>query len=274
MTQTTTTPGHEVDPGEAGRTSSPVRTPGPWRRWLLPLVAAVVLAGSAAFAVFAWVQSHSTRTQQTSLSSIRASGIPADVPTHLANLMGLQPEKSLTAPDFTLTDQLGRTVSLSGFRGHPVVLTFFDPHCHTECPLVSQEFVDAEHDLGGSHTGAVFLAVNVNRHALGVATVLAFSKEHQLTSIPTWHFLTGPLRTLRRIWSEYGIEVATRIVHGHWTVVHTSILLFISPKGQERFIAASNADYHNTPTHRAFLPRLTLSSWGRGIALVTKALVH
>jgi protein SCO1/2 len=241
----------------------------------VPVLAAVVLAGSAAFAVFAWVQAHSTASQrQTTLSAIRVSGIPATVPTRLASLMGLQPEKPLTAPGFTLTDQAGRTVSLASFRGRPVVLTFFDPHCHTECPLVSQEFVDAEHDLSGAHTGVVFLAINVNRHALSVATVLAFSKEHELTTIPTWHFLTGSLPILRRLWREYGIEVATRIVHGHWTVLHTSIVFFISPQGQERYVAAPLADYHDTPTHRAYLPQLTLKAWGRGIALVTKSLVH
>lgn len=252
----------------------PKRRPGRLRRWLLPLAASVVLAGAAGFAAFAWVRSHSTAARSTNLSSIRATGIPADIPTHLANLMALQPDKPLAAPTFTLTDQYDHPISLSSFRGRPVVLTFFDPHCVTECPLVSQEFVDAEHDLRGAHTGVVFLAVNVNRHALSVATVLAFSKEHRLTTIPTWHFLTGALPTLRRIWHQYGIEVETRIVHGHWTVVHTSIVLFISPNGKERFIAASNADHHATPTHRAYLPQLTLSAWGRGIALVTKSVAH
>lgn len=264
----------QADAAATGGGRPPGGAPGPRRKWLMPLVASVVLAGAAAFAAFAWVQSHATPAQHTGLSSIRESGIPHDIPTRLANLMALQAERTTTAPNFTLTDQAGDTVSLSGFRGHPVVLTFFDPRCHTECPLVSQEFVDAQHDLAGAHTGVVFLAVNVNRHALGVATVLAFSKEHRLTTIPGWHFLTGPLPALRRIWHQYGIEVATRIVHGHWTVVHTSVVLFISPSGKERFIAASNADYRDTPTHRAYLPRLTLSAWGRGIALVTKSIAH
>ena len=271
MTQTTTA--HGADPS-----TTPPTPPG-WSHGLMrgPLVfllAAVVLAASAGFAAYAWVRAHSTQAQQAGLSSIRAAGIPADVPTHLANLMSLQPTQPLTAPNFTLTDQRGRTVSLSSFRGHPVVLTFFDPHCVAECPLVSQEFVDASHDLARAHTGVVYLAVNVNRHALSVATVLAFSTEHRLTTIPTWHFLTGSLQTLRQIWHGYGIEVVTRIVHGQWTVVHTSILLFISPRGKERFIAASNADYRSTPTHRVYLPELTLSAWGRGIALVVKSIAR
>ena len=35
-----------------------------------------------------------------------------------------------TAPDFTLPDQDGQEVSLSDFRGSPVVL-YFDPHANT-----------------------------------------------------------------------------------------------------------------------------------------------
>jgi cytochrome oxidase Cu insertion factor (SCO1/SenC/PrrC family) len=272
MSQITT--GQETASAGGGHTPPPGRSRGQPHRWLAPLLASVVLAASAGVALFTWMRAHSAPVQQTSLSAIRVSGIPADVPTHLANFMGLQPEKAVTAPNFTLTDQRGRRMSLRSFRGRPVVLTFFDPHCHTECPLVSQEFVDAEHDLTHADTGVVYLAVNVNRHALSVATVLAFSKEHGLNAIPTWHFLTGSLRTLRHIWREYGIEVATRIVHGNWTVVHTSILFFISPDGKERFVAASNADYRSTPTHRAYLPALTLTAWGHGIALVARSLAR
>ena len=35
-------------------------------------------------------------------------------------------------------------------RGHAVVLEFMDPHCTDVCPLVSAEFIDAYHDLGGA----------------------------------------------------------------------------------------------------------------------------
>jgi cytochrome oxidase Cu insertion factor (SCO1/SenC/PrrC family) len=205
----------------------------------------------------------------TRLASLRATGIPTNVPTRLANLMGLSPEPEHdAAPGFTLVDQHGARVSLSSFRGHPVVLTFLDPHCVTMCPIIAQEFVDAEHDLAHQYRRAVFLAVNVNRHALSVATVEAFTKEHLLDTIPAWHFLTGTLSTLKRIWSEYGVQVATRIVHGQWTVVHTTIDFFIGPNGSERYIASPNADYRTTATHRAYLPAGTYAAWGRGIALV------
>ena len=273
MSNDTITRGHTAQPA-GGR----AKKPGASRRWLLPLAAAVLVAGAAAFAAFALVSHRSGGAASTSSSSgaIRVAGLPADVPTPLASLMGLEPVPHKVAPDFTLTDQNGKTLSLSSFRGHAVVLTFMDPRCRTICPIVSQEFVDAEHRLARSDPGVVFAAVNVNKHALGVATTATFTREHELTAIPTWHFFTGTLASLRRVWSGYDIAVATKVVKGKTTltVLHSSFVYFIAPNGTERFLAAPSADYHHTKTHRPFLPGGTLTEWGRGIALVASGLAR
>ena len=98
---------------------------------------------------------------------------------------------------FTLTDQSGRTLSLASFKGHAVVLEFMDPHCTDICPIVSREFVQAYHHLATAASRVVFVAVNVNAYHHGVADVAAFSREQQLSGIPSWHFLTGPVASLR-----------------------------------------------------------------------------
>src|SRR6185437_6431698 len=53
------------------------------------------------------------------------------------------------AADFTLTSQAGRPVSLSSLRGKVVLLTFLDPVCTTDCPLIAQEMRSADAMLGG-----------------------------------------------------------------------------------------------------------------------------
>ena len=262
--------GDAPDPISAGTASGPAHRRGPkplLLALLLALLATLVVA-SAAFAVLA--VRHRGTTSGVVPALERPSGIPSNVPTLLANLMSLSPTPTQTAPGFTLADQHGTSFSLSSFRGRPVVLTFMDPRCVTLCPIVSQEFVDAEHELARTHTHAVFVAVNVNRHALGVATVAAFTEEHQLNTVPTWHFGTGTLATLRHIWSVYDIEVETRIVHGQWTVVHSSLVYFIGPNGNERYLA-SPFD-HRTKSGTAYLPADQLGSWARGIALVARDL--
>ena len=257
---------------DEARDTVPADTHGPGRRrgprpLLLVLLATLVVA-SAAFAALAVHRRDTSRAVVPALE--RPSGIPSNVPTLIANLMSLSPTATQTAPGFTLTDQHGKVFSLSSFRGRPVVLTFMDPRCTTLCPIVSQEFVDAERDLARTDTHAVFVAINVNRHALGVATVAAFTEEHRLNAVPSWHFGTGTLATLRHIWGEYGIEVETRIVHGHWTVVHSSPVYFIGPNGKERYLASPFDD--RTKSGTAYLPADQLGSWARGISLVARDL--
>src|SRR2546429_9582664 len=67
------------------------------------------------------------------------------------------------APDFTLTDQFGHTMTLSSLRGHEVVLAFIDARCKTLCPLTAQIMYDAKVQLGSSASSRVDLvAVNAN----------------------------------------------------------------------------------------------------------------
>ena len=82
-----------------------------------------------------------------------------------------------------------------------------DPHCTDICPIVSAEFNDAYRDLGRLAGQVVFAAVNVNQYHHAVADVAAYSRAHQLTSIPSWHFLTGPVPRLRAVWTAYNVAV-------------------------------------------------------------------
>jgi cytochrome oxidase Cu insertion factor (SCO1/SenC/PrrC family) len=138
------------------------------RRWLITGTVAAVLIVASAAAIIA-VRWH----QRESVAGQRPSGIPASVPTGTINLMGLSPVPASPAPGFTLMDQNGRALPLSRFRGKVVVLESMDPHCTDICPLVSQQFIDAYHDLGRSARHVVFAAVNVNQYFNRVRDVLA-----------------------------------------------------------------------------------------------------
>ena len=183
------------------------------------------------------------RAQQGSLAGIRPSGIPASISTSLAGLMQLSPVPGSPAPGFTLTDQHGHTMSLASFKGHAVVLEFMDPHCADICPIVSQEFIDAYHDLGKAAPRVIFIAVNVNPYFHAVSDAAADSSEHQLDTIPSWHFFTGPLASLRALWHAYNIEVDAPSRNAD--VIHTSAVFFIDPGGRERYIASPDGRLHH-----------------------------
>jgi cytochrome oxidase Cu insertion factor (SCO1/SenC/PrrC family) len=140
------------------------------------------------------------------------------------------------APGFTLTDQAGRTMNLADFRGKAVVLEFLDPHCTDICPIVSQEFVDAYHDLGPAAGKVVFIGINVNPYHTRVADVHACSTEQRLTTIPDWHYFTGPVPQLQPAWHDYNIYV--QAPNPSADVVHTSAVYFIDPRGRERYLAS------------------------------------
>jgi hypothetical protein len=132
----------------------------------------------------------------------RPSGISASVSDAQVNLMGLSPVPVRPAPGFTLTDQDGRTLSLSLslLRCKVVVLKSMDPHWTNICPIVSHEYVDACRDLGPPAGQVVFAAVIVNQYHAAVSDMMANSREQRLITIPGWHFFTGPVSGLRKVW--------------------------------------------------------------------------
>ena len=166
-------------------------------------------------------------------------------------------------------DQEGKSFSLASFKGSAVVLEFMDTHCVDICPLVSREFVNAFHNLGTSASHVVFLAVNVNPFHLQISDVATYSREHQLDTIPTWHFFTGSAKDLRAVWRRYGVLVEAR--SPNVDVIHTSIIYFLDSHGRERYVGVPT-DYHNAQG-TAYLPADQLISWGHGIALVAQHLV-
>jgi cytochrome c biogenesis protein CcmG/thiol:disulfide interchange protein DsbE len=130
------------------------------------------------------------------------------------------------APDFTLTDQFDRPVSLRSFRGKVVILAFNDSECTTICPLTTSAMVEAKAMLGSAASQVQLLGIDANPTATAVADVRAYSELHGL--VRQWHFLTGSLASLNQVWKAYKIEVA--INQGQ--IDHTPALFMISPQGR------------------------------------------
>jgi cytochrome oxidase Cu insertion factor (SCO1/SenC/PrrC family) len=262
MTSKATAGQHAADGGATNEPGEPASGPAkrPPRALMYGVIAAVVTVAVAA-AAFVILSDHKT-------AGPRPSGIPADVPAGLAGQMLLTPLPRRQAPGFTLTDQAGRTTGLSALRGKVVVLEFMDPHCTDICPIVSQEFVDAYHNLGPAARKVAFIAINVNQYHKSVAAVAAYSRHEGLNTIPGWHFFTGPVPALKKAWRDYNIAV--RAPNPDADVVHTSAVYFIDPQGREAFLASPMVDHTKKGT--AYLPAAQISQWAKGIALVARSL--
>jgi len=122
-------------------------------------------------------------------------------------IAGTSGQLDTPAPGFTLTSQDGRQVSLASLRGKVVLLTFLDPVCTTDCPLIAQEMRSADLLLGGKASNTELVAVVANPTYTSTAYTRAFTSQENLSQVPNWLFLTGSLSQLADVWHRYGIEV-------------------------------------------------------------------
>jgi cytochrome oxidase Cu insertion factor (SCO1/SenC/PrrC family) len=111
------------------------------------------------------------------------------------------------APGFQLTDQAGQPVSLASLRGKVVLMTFLDPVCTTDCPIIGAEFKEAGVLLGSADKDVELVAVVANPTYRAVEFTQAFDREEGLSTVPNWLYLTGSLGQLGQVWRQYGITV-------------------------------------------------------------------
>lgn len=142
---------------------------------------------------------------------------------------------SKAAPDFRLTDQNGRAVSLATLQGTPFLLVFLDSKCKTLCPIVGHQLGDAERRLAGRPVPLVTVSIDIADTPRSVASAARRWGWHG-----HWSWLMGSHSQLAPIWRSYGIEVKPTATD----INHTIAVYLIDGSGNER---------------AGFLPPLTIS---------------
>ena len=117
-------------------------------------------------------------------------------------------------------------MSLRSFRGKVVILAFNDSECTTICPLSTSAMLDAKAMLGSAGRQVQLLGIDANPKATALADVLSYSQLHGM--LGQWHFLTGSLAQLRRVWKAYsiGVDISRRLID------HTPALFVIDTHGR------------------------------------------
>jgi cytochrome oxidase Cu insertion factor (SCO1/SenC/PrrC family) len=142
------------------------------------------------------------------------------------------------APAFSLTDQNGRTVTLASLRGKVIALTFLDPVCTSDCPVIGQEFRQADLGLGTAAKHAEFIAIVANPLYRSVFDTNAFDRVEGLNHLANWLFLTGSVSALNRIWDDYGVQVA--VVGAGAMVDHADEAVVIDARGDTRYLQSAD----------------------------------
>jgi cytochrome oxidase Cu insertion factor (SCO1/SenC/PrrC family) len=136
------------------------------------------------------------------------------------------------AAAFTLTDQSGHSVSLARLRGKAVLLTFLDPVCTSDCPLIAQEFRQADQLLGPASGHVELVAIEANPVYRSVGYLQAFDRQENLSGLRNWLFLTGSLAQLRQVWAGYSVQA--QILPAGGMIAHSDVAFVIDQHGYVR----------------------------------------
>jgi protein SCO1/2 len=105
------------------------------------------------------------------------------------------------APAFSLRDQNGRPVTMSQFRGRPLIVTFLYSHCKDTCPVEARLIDQAVHELGSPP--ATVLAFTVDPAHDTPASVHAFLRKEKISAPFRW--VLGSPAQMKPVWKGYAI---------------------------------------------------------------------
>jgi protein SCO1/2 len=128
-------------------------------------------------------------------------------------------------PDFTLTDQDGRALTLSSFQGKPVAVDFIYTRCPLPnvCPMLSANFARLQKRFGGQIT---LLTITLDPQ-YDTPQVLTDYAHRWRADASHWHFLTGSLDEIRRVAGRFGVIFWPE----EGTLTHTSSTAIIDSTG-------------------------------------------
>jgi protein SCO1/2 len=131
----------------------------------------------------------------------RQDGDATEVTTGGSRFEGAVMPRGLRAPDFELRDQDGERVSMRGFRGRPVIVTFLYTTCEDTCPLQAQTIRGALDQLG-EDVPAIAIAVDPPRDTPERARIF-LSEQRALGRLD---FVLGSRSELRPLWNGFYIR--------------------------------------------------------------------
>jgi protein SCO1/2 len=140
-----------------------------------------------------------------------------------------QPVSGQKIPDFSLTDQFGKTVALSDFAGKIVVLDFIYTRCPLPdvCPRLSANFASASKKLPGGDVE--FLSITIDPQYDTPQVLSEYARRWQAGE--SWKFLTGTPEQIREVAGSFGLI--------YWpeegSITHTVATVVI---GRDRTLAA------------------------------------
>jgi protein SCO1/2 len=131
--------------------------------------------------------------------------------------------RGVRAPEFSLRDERGRRVTMSEYRGRPVVVTFLYSHCHDTCPIQAQQIKGALDDLGHDVPA---LAISVDPSGDNPRSVDRFNREQGVSGRIRW--VLGRESQLQPLWERFATTPQTPQTE------HMARLVLVDKRGFQR----------------------------------------
>jgi protein SCO1/2 len=135
------------------------------------------------------------------------------------------------APQFTLSDENGKRVTMEEYRGKPVAITYTYTHCKETCPLQAQMIRGALDDLGPRERIPA-LAISVDPFGDTRLSARAFVARAKLTG--RMRYVLGTRRQLQPVWRGFAIQPQLRDSE------HQALITLVDRKGLQRVAVAIN----------------------------------
>lgn len=139
------------------------------------------------------------------------------------------------APDFDLTDQSGKQVSLESLRGRTLLVDFIYTRCPGPCPAVTSQHVALQRQLPDDLRPRVwFVSISIDP-AHDTPEVMRDYAEARGADLAHWSFLTGEPEAVARVVRRFGVG-SLRQPDG--SIEHLVATFVVDPDGRiaERFI--------------------------------------
>jgi protein SCO1/2 len=154
---------------------------------------------------------------------------PAGAPQY-----GIVVDAAEPAEDFTLDGSIGRPVSLSEFRGKPLLLYFGYTTCPDVCPTTLADLRNAMQQLGADRDKVQVLFVSVDPERDTAERLGAYLPYFD----PSFVGLTGPVADIEAIASRFGVMFRKNEANSaaDYLVDHTSAVLLLDADGRLRLM--------------------------------------
>jgi len=146
------------------------------------------------------------------------------------------PRLHRAAPPLALIDQQGEQITLSRFRGRPVLVAFAFAHCETMCPLIVNDVLRAQAELGEPQAAVVIVTLDPWRDP--PARLPGIARQWKLTS--NAHVLSGSVEDVERTLDAWEVGHTRDARTGD--VTHAGVVYVLDPSGNIAFALTGVTD--------------------------------